>query len=878
MNPSLRLLGPPAVWVGGEWQLLPVQKPTLLLLYLATRGVWVERSALCSLFFSEGTLEAGRLSLRQLISRARRTEWAASLEVEGDRLRFRISTDLSQFREHLAGERWNAALEMKHPKIHPLLLEGMHGSPEFLNWLELERLELGEQTQEAFLGQALQHCDAKQFERAMHTLEPLLKTPETIIRRDLMALYLRSALQCGQNAVALEHFTAYSTRQLEQCGTLPDGDVLALIHCLKHGWPLGRAQVSLQRGPGSGTPLLGRDLVVIQWQSALERPHRRLSLWGGAGMGKTRLVLELAFRLEEQGKTVCYVDALHLQYWDLEFWTPRVKGLNSHSPLLILDHAPGGEDSIAHLLERYPTLQVLTVGREIQQKADFTLELTGLSGEAALHLLERTQSPVHLGELSPEQNLEQKKMLGSEKSAYPALVLELCGSMGLTLPSSLNPTPLESCFETLWTRLSEDEKKALEVLSHFQEGCSAETAQALGISKPLLLRLERLCLLHAYRGGWLKPHPSFSGWVLERVLERGPSVQRALERQHFFHFVRKLGQGESLMGGLQTWQHLVELDHEQVSLNRALRWGLHNAREREVEQASEGYLFGHSFYSLLEGGPESLPSTINSFLEEGAESALSAETHLSLERMRLRLGLFQAGLTPQKEGESWVRRAAQHLLELNAFKDAALAWGFLALLEWNGNRSAALELAMSLTARPLPPLEGTFPQQTLSLTHWLEALPSASSEPRFKSWTRYLVQLTHGHLARREGAFTAAREAYGYALECSETLEHPGALAWAQLHSGKAYLLEDNWFEAVGCLGLALEAGRRMVAPYLTLEALEGLVDAHTLKPLASAQARQVASELERQKVWPLRSAAFYSKASGLLERMKLGVEGWVRD
>ncbi len=51
MSYSLRLLGPPALRVAGEWQLIPAQKPNQMLLYLAARGVWLERTELCALFF-----------------------------------------------------------------------------------------------------------------------------------------------------------------------------------------------------------------------------------------------------------------------------------------------------------------------------------------------------------------------------------------------------------------------------------------------------------------------------------------------------------------------------------------------------------------------------------------------------------------------------------------------------------------------------------------------------------------------------------------------------------------------------------------------------------------------------------------------------------
>lgn len=103
-------------------------------------------------------------------------------------------------------------------------------------------------------------------------------------------------------------------------------------------------------------------------------------------------------------------------------------------------------------------------------------------------------------------------------------------------------------------------------------------------------------------------------------------------------------------------------------------------------------------------------------------------------------------------------------------------------------------------------------------------------------------------------------------------MDHPGALAWAQMNSGQAHLLEGNLGEVQGCLNLALEAGRRMVAPFLMLESLEGLVELQTIRRGLGAESQRMECDLERLRVWPHRSEAFYHKTAGLLERLRVGV------
>ena len=254
----------------------------------------------------------------------------------------------------------------------------------------------------------------------------------------------------------------------------------------------------------------------------------------------------------------------------------------------------------------------------------------------------------------------------------------------------------------------------------------------------------------------MRLHGALSGWVLER--ETGATDQKssllatskwhqwqgqghALERLHFFHCVRALAQQEFRLGGPQTREHLSELDADRVGLRRALCWGLISAREREVESAFEALLHGYAFYSVLEGGPETLGQTLPLLLDTGREDpvqvvltgvSLPSGARPSLERMRLRLGLGLAGLgldssTPARK---LTRFATERLLR-GARRDAAVAWG----------QEALLELAASLAARPAPKLEGSRPQRSVVLSQWLETLPPVVLDPRHRAWTHYYSQL-----------------------------------------------------------------------------------------------------------------------------------------
>jgi len=934
--------------------------------------MWLERTELCALFFGDGPLEAGRLSLRQLISRARRLEWATALEVEGDRLRFQVASDLSYFRTHLGNRHWEGALEVPSGEF----LEGMSGPTAFVRWLDAERQQVRDGWQEACAQEAQRLSDLGRFEDSMKRLEGVLEglgehgggpARETVLK-----LYLTSALRCGQQATALERFEVYRARLLEDYGTLTGASVLALVHDLardlahrlerglergsEHGKPPSRRTPARSSGePERTTPLWGRDAELSLWRGALESGHRLLSLWAGPGVGKTRLALELCAWARSAGRGVCYVDASSAQFnsqsnegsessegsgvtletlladalqLSLEERSSGEAGLwqalSADPIVLVLDHIGASETLMARLLEHCPSLCILGVGHQPLPEANFSRELPGLSGTEALELLEGMGR-----QAGPARGLTRRGAGATSvptqlQGSYSALELYLCGVGGLELSNATPELTLESrlerCFEGVWSALSEAEKAALRLLSHFAEGCSPETAEVLGVARAQQMQLERRGLL---QGGerWVRLHGALSSWLLEHETQGADERSRqkatakwqgeghALERSHFFHYMRSLSQQEHRLGGPHTAEQLAELDADKVGLRRALCWGLKSAREREVEAAFETLIYGYAFYRALEGGPQTLGQTLPLLLETDdalftpVATSLPPEALLSLERMRLGLGLGLAGLGSSTIARKTTRFAAQRLLELGARQGAALAWGWVALLDlWGAesgseahslpersmpersvpesnpdhpahNPSASLELAASLAGRPLPALEGqTPPQQALTLSGWLEVLPPLSSDPCHRAWTQYSTQLVVGHAAISQGMASAAREAYGRALEGAQTLNHPGALAWAQMHSGRAYLLEGNWGEALGCLNLALEAGRRMAAPFLMLEVLSALVELHAAHSLAAAQSRQVQRDLEGFQGLPQPSSKFNLRAAGLLERLRVGV------
>ncbi len=133
--------------------------------------------------------------------------------------------------------------------------------------------------------------------------------------RERLAGYLMLALyRCGRQSEALEAYHQARQRLDEEAGVEPGDELSALQDAILHHDP-ALAMASAEALPHeldvtSAPPLLGRDseLAWLQdrWNEARAAAGRVVVLAGDQGMGKTRLVAELAAHLHTHGTTVLY--------------------------------------------------------------------------------------------------------------------------------------------------------------------------------------------------------------------------------------------------------------------------------------------------------------------------------------------------------------------------------------------------------------------------------------------------------------------------------------------------------------------------------------------------------------------------------------------
>ena len=104
-----RFLDNPHVEVDSRREMLPSTKSVALLLYLACQQTWVTRDTLSALFSDDNTDSEALRQLRVILSRARKFGWAGTLELEDNRLRFKVQTDLQLFRQAIGNADWQRA-------------------------------------------------------------------------------------------------------------------------------------------------------------------------------------------------------------------------------------------------------------------------------------------------------------------------------------------------------------------------------------------------------------------------------------------------------------------------------------------------------------------------------------------------------------------------------------------------------------------------------------------------------------------------------------------------------------------------------------------------------------------------------------------------
>ncbi|HEC34934.1 MAG TPA: hypothetical protein ENI39_00180, partial [Anaerolineae bacterium] len=328
---TINTLGRLEIRWGGEVVPLKLRKTQALLVYLALNPGPHDRSRLAGLLWGDRPEEHARRNLRHALSQLRRL---APTILESDRLTVRLSeqivcrVDARIFeaeieraeRRRRAGDPEGAvralrtALDLYQGEF--LADFDLPGCPEFEEWVTRRRAWLHQQALDALVHLASYYERRGEYERALHYARRLLALDPW--REEAHRQLMRLLALTGQRSTALAQYEKCRRLLAEELGLEPLEETTALYEQIRDGEKSPHLPIPssphLPISPSPHLPFVGRGdehAQLVAWWERAQRGEGRLALVEGeAGVGKTRLVEEVARYAEAQGAVVlrgrCY--------------------------------------------------------------------------------------------------------------------------------------------------------------------------------------------------------------------------------------------------------------------------------------------------------------------------------------------------------------------------------------------------------------------------------------------------------------------------------------------------------------------------------------------------------------------------------------------
>jgi len=545
---SLNLFGNCHIQTATETLEPAPSKLMAMLYYLAYEAQWVSRDQLALLFWPDSESKAARSKLRQLINRAKTLSFIQDLEIEDQRLRWVIPTDIKIFKDALAKQNYMQVIET----YAGLLLKNFNikNAGAFDAWLEFERNDLHLSWQEAALraSESLAKTD-RQSDAAI-----LLRKIWNLSDFDESTLqsYMRTAYLSGYKETALSVFNSFSQQLQTEYGVEPSEESLALAEAINANGALSE-QIMVkpkQAKMQNLAELFGRQSELKDLSALLINDKcRLLVLTGLGGVGKTRLSLELAKKniaKFEHGTYFVPLKALVdpneisssiAHALDFSFYGNKdpkeqlISYLREKQTLLLidnLDHVLQGADLLTDLLEQAPKLKIVVSSREKPDLPDvWVYPLKGLTfqsqdSDAAKLFIH------HAKKQSPSFNAEQNNSsihdlchlveglpLALELSAVwvkdlnvEELVTEIRANLNFLKREGIaQHDSMRAVFEHSWGLLSPEQQIVIAKLSVFQGGFSKEAALKVAEANAyLILSLISRSLIRKEASGYFGFH------------------------------------------------------------------------------------------------------------------------------------------------------------------------------------------------------------------------------------------------------------------------------------------------------------------------------------------------------------------------------------
>lgn len=587
----LSLLGRPAVTFRGTSTPFLDERRFQLLAYLAVEGEWVARDRLAALLWPDLDVGKARRNLRKAVFQARESNWASALETEGDRMRWRIDSDVAAFRNAIAtGQQVDACALYRGP-----LLEGLDdsGGSAFSAWLAAERASLHAQWRDA----------ARTALPNLHTAHVRATTARRLVHDDPFdeptLLAAAAALAADGHAMEAQGLLQDYVRRLrDELGVDPSA---AVREAILAGTTMAPAVPVAVMAPQSrrrrtSDSFVGRRGERRDLLALLERQACRVvTILGPGGIGKSRFARELLPELMTlKGLKVHWVgledlssasqllarvaQVLGATVNDAGDVTAQIIGQRAQqATLLVLDnaeHLPELAAWLQPLLSAWPSLRlVLTSRARVGLGGETLLPLDGLAvPDADSHDLEAAQAfdAVRLFELRAQRarpgfalaaHLDGVIALLERVDGMP-LAIEMAADWVRLLPPAqivreldrsidilqrdrgaggpTGPMSMQAVFRRSWDLLPPAERQVLPALTVFRGGFGSEAAAEVADADwAVLASLVDRSLLTLDEQGRFGIHPLVANWA---AALQSAECRTALALRHAAFFARRLGE------------------------------------------------------------------------------------------------------------------------------------------------------------------------------------------------------------------------------------------------------------------------------------------------------------------------------------------------
>jgi len=613
---TFRLFGSPVIRLGqGEIPLRP-ERRFQLLAYLGARSTWVSRDELAHLFWPEHDNTAARRNLRWLLHSLQELGRFEGLELERERVRLQVSTDLAAFEEAIARQNWSRAIDL-YRGAFLASLEGAAAGP-FAQWLWAMRPRAAND----FRSAALKWIDANPATYAEHDALTQRLLDQDPFDERAAAIALRALLATGEADVARRRYREFAQRLLTELGLEPGPELRALVHetrdapAVRGGVDVGPASIA----SGDDT-FVGRERELAALTALLDAPACRLvTIRGPGGIGKSRLAAELATR--RSALAVVALEALTVPA-QIPGAVAASLGLQPGAKtdadsavaahlaqcegLLVLDnmeHLADGAKLVAQWLQASPRLKIVVTSREpleLDEEQVFVLEGLAIPepgvpiADAAacdavrLFVDRATRSKAGFDFVRERAGVER---IAAMVEGMP-LALELAAAWTRLLPCEAIAADLQggidvlvaddtrrrsehqslrACLEHSWALLLPRERDVLARLAVFRGGFALAAARVIaGAQLPALASLVDKSLLRARGEGRFSLHPLVLRFADERLRALDGALAETQARHAALYLDLLARCAEGVESGRQT---LADIETEFDNCLAAWWWAL----------------------------------------------------------------------------------------------------------------------------------------------------------------------------------------------------------------------------------------------------------------------------------------------------------------